>query len=69
MEIELVQDGKINTGMQSYIKEEIKKKWEDVSKGVTSPETIILLDVTEGDDKCLEEKPQPFNQQWQKCCG
>ena len=30
MEIELVQDGKINIGMQSYIKEAIKKKLEDV---------------------------------------
>ena len=53
IEIELVKDGKINIGMQSYIKEAIEKNGEDVSRGVTPPETSGLFYVTEGADNVL----------------
>ena len=53
IEIELVKDGKIKIGMQSYIKEAIEKIGEDASRGVTPPETSGLFDVTEGADNFL----------------
>ena len=58
MEIELVKDGKINTGMQSYIKEAIETFGEDVSIVVTSPAKSRLFDVTEGSEKFQKKKPQ-----------
>ena len=61
MEIELVKDGKIKTGMQSYIKESIKTFVSYVSRGVTLPATSRLFDVTEGSDKMLEEKSSTFH--------
>ena len=69
MSIELVKDGRINIDMHSYIKEAIEKFGEDVSIGVTSPETSRLFDVTEGANKLSEEKIHYFTQQWQNCCG
>ena len=61
MEIELVKDVKINICMQSYIKEEIKTFGEDVSRGVTSPETSGLYYVTRGVEIFLEEKYTTFH--------
>ena len=51
MEIKLVKDGKINIGMQNYIKEAIETLEEDVLIGVTSPATGRLFNVTEGVEK------------------
>ena len=48
MGIELVKDVKINIGIQSYIKVTVQTFRGDVSRGVTSPETSRLFNVTEG---------------------
>ena len=69
MDIELVKDGKVNIGMHIYTKEAIETFGEYVSRGVTSPATSRLFNVTEGAEKVFEEKPQPFTQQWKKYCG
>ena len=47
--------------MQSYIKEAIEKFGEDLSRGVMSPETSRLFDVTEGAEKLSEEKNATFH--------
>ena len=46
--------------MQSYIKEKTEIFREEVSRGVTSPATSRLFDVTEGAEKLLEEKAATF---------
>ena len=61
MEIKLVKDGRINIGMQIYIKEEIKTFGKDVSRGLTSPAASRLFNVTEGADKRSEEKSTFFH--------
>ena len=47
--------------MQSYIKESIKTFEEDVSRGVASPATSRLFNVTEGAEKISEEKGAIFH--------
>ena len=61
MEIDLVKDGKIKIAIKSYIKESIGKFGEDISRGVTSPATIRLFDVTEEAEEFTEEKDATFH--------
>ena len=61
MDIELVKDGKINIGMQSYIKESIEKYEEYVSRGVTSPATSRLFNMTEGSERLIKENPETLH--------
>ena len=61
MDIELVEDVIINTGMQGYINEAIETFEEDIPKGLTSSATSRLFHVTEGADKLSKEKAATFH--------
>ena len=52
----------------NYIKEEIKTFGEDVSRGVTSPSTSRLSDVTGGAENLLQEKAANFHSTVKNCC-